>query len=84
MLLHRYQRAKSVIQERIFFISFSGLIGMAPTEAKVRDEIRILLGCSFPVILRPHNNGEYYTVIEEPYVDGCADGKAIEKLEEGK
>jgi hypothetical protein len=68
---------------RKFFI-FAGLMGMAPAEAQAGDAICILLGCSCPVMLRPYNHGEFYTLIGEAYMEGYMTGKGMDELEDGK
>jgi hypothetical protein len=40
---------------RRFFVSPSGLIGMAQAGSQVGDKICIPFGCFYPVILRSHN-----------------------------
>ena len=45
------------------------------------DILCVLLGCSFPVILRPTNG--YYLLIGEVYVDELMNGEAIARLKVG-
>jgi hypothetical protein len=75
---------RTVMAGRRFFVSSSGLLGMAPAEAQVGDKICVLLGCSYPVILRPSEAGKYYTFIGEAYVNEYMSGKAMDELDEGK
>jgi hypothetical protein len=76
--MHSYMAGRRV------FSSSSGRSGMAPAEAEIGDKICILLGCSFPVILRPADDGKSYTLIGEAYVHEYMDGKAMGELYQGK
>ena len=59
-----------------------GFLGLATENVRDRDLIFILIGCRFPVVLRPQ--GEYYRVVGEIYVYGIMNGEAMEVLEQGK
>jgi hypothetical protein len=75
---------RTTMKGRIFFISSSGLMGMAPAEARMGDKICILLGCSTPVILRPSDDNKYYTLIGEAYIHEYMEGKGMDELDQGK
>jgi hypothetical protein len=56
-------------------------VGLAPWNSAEGDVLCVLLGCSFPVILRPVNG--YYTLIGEVYVDELMNREAIAQPQEG-
>ena len=62
-------------------LSDSKHVGLAPWNSTEGDIICVLLGCSFPVILRPANG--YYLLIGEAYVDELMNGEAIAQLKVG-
>jgi N-acyl-L-homoserine lactone synthetase len=65
-----------------FIISRTKLAGLAPRAAEEGDQIVILLGCDFPVVMR--NMGSYWTLIGEIYVDKIMYGEAMDGLVSGK
>jgi hypothetical protein len=65
-----------------FIISRTKLAGLAPQAADDGDQIVILLGCDFPVVMR--NMGSYWTLIGEIYVDEIMYGEAMDGLVSGK
>jgi hypothetical protein len=69
------------MQGKRLVISDSKHAGLAPWNSAEGDVLCVLLGCSFPVILRPVNG--YYTLIGEVYVDELMNGEAIAQLQEG-
>ena len=72
------------MNRRRMFISMKGAVGLAPWDAEKGDIICVLLGCRFPVVLRPMGpSGNYYVLVGEAYVEGFMDGEAIVGLEEG-
>jgi hypothetical protein len=60
----------------------SGFLGLAPEALQKGDEIAVIYGCNFPVVLRKY--GEMYRVIGESYVDGIMDGELMEAKERGE
>lgn len=63
----------------------SGHVGMAPATVVHGDAVYVLLGCAFPVILRPvKNNAGQYQVAGECYVDGFMKGEALKGLDNGE
>ncbi|KAK0103167.1 hypothetical protein ONS95_014965 [Cadophora gregata] len=62
----------------------SGHVGMAPATVVPGDSVYILLGCAFPVILRPGKITGQYKVVGECYVDGFMKGEAIQGLDSGE
>jgi hypothetical protein len=73
--------AASTMNRRRLFIS-SSVLGLAPWNAAVGDLICVLLGCRFPVVLRPIEGG--FRLVGEAYVDKFMNGEAIVALQEGK
>ncbi|KAK0101309.1 hypothetical protein ONS95_006486 [Cadophora gregata] len=65
--------ACKLIAYRRFFISSSGLMGLAPDSAEPGDIICILLGCFMPVILRPM--GRHYILLGGAYYHEYMYGK---------
>ncbi|KAL9617980.1 MAG: hypothetical protein Q9160_007285 [Pyrenula sp. 1 TL-2023] len=56
-----------------------GHIGMVPTEARKRDLICVLFGCSVPMILRRAANERSYTFIGECYLHGFMNGEVFNR-----
>lgn len=65
------------IFKRRFYLSSSGIMGLAPEDAKVADVVCVLLGCSVPVVLRAV--GKHYIHVGDVYLDGYMSGRAIEE-----
>ncbi|TVY42358.1 Heterokaryon incompatibility protein 6,OR allele [Lachnellula occidentalis] len=74
--------ASMTMNRRSLFISKTDVVGLCPWNAAVGDVICVLLGCRFPVILRPVK-GKYH-LVGEAYVDGFMNGEAMALLEQGK
>jgi hypothetical protein len=66
-----------------FFVT-KELIGMVPEATKYGDVVCVVSGFSFPVVLRPQHNGEYFTLNGPAYVDAYMDGRTAKEVEEGK
>lgn len=60
------------------FVSDSGHLGSVMSGAQTGDQLRILYGGKLPYIVRPHEDGRYYTFICEAYVPGLMYGEALE------
>ncbi|XXG99605.1 hypothetical protein Hte_005946 [Hypoxylon texense] len=81
------------IYQRRLFVTERGLIGLAPRDASVDDEVHIMLGCPSPFILRPMEEAtkvEYkgdilssYTIIGDGYLHGNMSGEALEGGSQG-
>ncbi|TVY30682.1 Heterokaryon incompatibility protein 6,OR allele [Lachnellula hyalina] len=74
--------ASITMNRRRLFISQTGIVGLCPWNAAVGDVICVLLGCRFPVILRPVEGK--YKLVGEAYVDGLMNGEAMALLEKGR
>ena len=82
-LVNRWlQTISSSVYGRRFFLSDQGCMGLCPEDYEDGDFIAILLGCSYPVLLRPHDG--YHELIGDVYLDGYMYGKGIDELDEGK
>jgi len=75
-------RGTEGIYNRSFLISESGNLDIGINTLEEGDLICILLGCQWPVILRPH--GRQYLVLGNSYFEGYMYGRAIDEMEEGK
>ncbi|KAN0105893.1 HET domain containing protein [Hyaloscypha variabilis] len=65
---------------RLFFISRTGLMGMAPRHVQPGDLICVFFGAKIPVWLR--RKGKVYVLIGEVYIsDGYMEGRAIDEME---
>jgi hypothetical protein len=62
----------------------TGHFGLAPVTVEPGDAVYVILGCSIPVILRCVPETSHYAVIGECYVEGFAQGEAIDALDDGK
>lgn len=76
------RRATIAIQHRRLCTTDTGFLGLAPDEVEVGDTVAILLGCNYPVLLRPFEDGFKY--VGECYIDGMMEGEAIEAAGHGK
>ncbi|KAE8443174.1 hypothetical protein EG329_002272 [Mollisiaceae sp. DMI_Dod_QoI] len=74
--------ASLTMNRRRLFLSKEGLVGLAPWDAVEGDVVCVLLGCRFPVVLRPVDG--HYVLVGETYVDGFMNGEAMVGLQEGR
>jgi hypothetical protein len=70
------------MNRRRFFLSSSGLVGLAPWNAADGDVVCVLLGCRSPVVLRRQE--DHYILIGEAYLDEYMNGEAIIGLRDGE
>ena len=70
---HSSETGATFMQDRRFFISSGGHMGLAPQHARIGDSVCVLLGCSQPIILRDHK--DYHTVIGESFIHGLMYGE---------
>lgn len=76
--------ATLMMNRRRLFVSRNAILGLAPWNADVGDEIVVLLGCKFPVVVRKGVDGTRSMLVGEAYVEGFMEGEAIRGLEEGR
>ncbi|KAI4200792.1 MAG: hypothetical protein LQ350_003700 [Teloschistes chrysophthalmus] len=76
--LHRFIE---VTRNRCFFATANGRIGIGPADTKPGDDVRVIIFCPTPYILR--ERGSVYEFIGEAYVDGMMYGQALEMVDQG-
>lgn len=64
--------AANVCYNRLF-TTHMGLVGICPPSARSGDLVSVLLGCSVPLVLRPH--GDNFKVIGACYAHGIMEGE---------
>ncbi|CZR62733.1 related to heterokaryon incompatibility protein het-6 [Phialocephala subalpina] len=69
--------ASRLMHGKRLVLSSSKIACLAPWDTEDGDLICILLGCSFPVILRPRD--DHYLLVGEAYVDGIMYGEAFNR-----
>jgi hypothetical protein len=84
-----YACAERSSMRRRFMTTDKGYLGWAPgnmyggpsDQVRGGDLIVIVLGCSTPLVIRPH--GDTFQMLGEAYVQGLMDGEAMRKLADG-
>jgi hypothetical protein len=71
-------------QNRAFFITDGGRIGIGPQDMQPTDIICVLFGGTVPYVLRPTENPSEYLFIGECYVHGAMSGEAVDDYERGR
>jgi hypothetical protein len=71
--------ASGVIWAQKLFVTDTGYLGMGPKSGQEGDELWIVAGCPFPMVLRRHvRDGEgWYFVLGRAYVHGVMHGEAV-------
>lgn len=69
-------RVTEMVGARAFFKTGNGYIGLGPESIKSGDQACLILGCQFPLILRPSGT-ENYRVVGECYIDGFMESEAL-------
>jgi hypothetical protein len=65
-------------QDRAFFWTEDGRMGLGPGLARATDKIMVLPGCLTPMILRPSHNGNgRYRVVGECFIHDLMNGEAL-------
>ncbi|KAF2720235.1 HET-domain-containing protein [Polychaeton citri CBS 116435] len=64
------------VQGRRFITTDSGHIGITPAATRAKDIVCVLLGCPWPMILRPHLPGGFQ-VVGSTYVHGVMNGESL-------
>lgn len=65
-----------------FFVSESGLLGVAPSNVRVGDLVCVMLGGKVPFGRREMEG--HYQLVEEAYLHGYIDGRAMDLAHQGK
>ena len=74
-------RVERFCWSRRLITTTEGFVEMVPHTADRGDVVCVLLGCSFPMLLRPR--GQSYRVVGPCYVHGIMDGEAIDWIKKG-
>jgi hypothetical protein len=69
-------------QNRCFFVSSKGCMGLGPLGTRTGDEICVLLGCNQPLLIR--RVGDHHLVVGQCYVYGMMYGEMIDEMEAGR
>ena len=76
-------RSVSEIQWRLmshcFFVSEEKMMGLCPVSTLPGDKLALVVGCCWPVVLRPRINGSFQ-LIGVGYVHGFMSGEWVDKL----
>ncbi|CAD6592218.1 MAG: hypothetical protein ASARMPRED_006120 [Alectoria sarmentosa] len=75
------ERVERFCWSRRLITIIQSFVGMVPHNADRGDVVCVLLGCSFPMLLRPHE--QFYRVVGPCYVHGIMEGEAIDWLNKG-
>ncbi|KAF2995588.1 hypothetical protein E8E13_004671 [Curvularia kusanoi] len=75
------KRAAKALQCRRLCTTETGYLCLAPDDVQIGDVVAVILGCNYPVLLRPFEGGFKY--VGECYVDGMMDGEAIDAAARG-
>ncbi|PSN65403.1 HET-domain-containing protein [Corynespora cassiicola Philippines] len=59
----------------------TGHFGLAPGKARRGDEVFVVVGCCFPVVLRRKPYSDHYEIVGECYIEGFARGEALEMFD---
>ncbi|KAF2192135.1 hypothetical protein K469DRAFT_716630 [Zopfia rhizophila CBS 207.26] len=84
------ERLQRTLRGKRIFITEKGFLGLAPSNVKTGDVVCVLLGGNVPFSIRPHRQmKKRYTymvsrLVEETYLHGFMDGRAVEMAEKGK
>ncbi|KAL9579091.1 MAG: hypothetical protein Q9203_006846 [Teloschistes exilis] len=80
-VLFFFHRFITVTRNRCFFATANGRIGIGPADTQPGDDVRVIIFCPTPYILR--EQGSVYEFIGEAYVDGMMYGQALEMVDQG-
>jgi hypothetical protein len=81
-LTYHLSLAVHSLRKRKLATTKGGYIAMVPRNVKRGDVVIVLLGCNFPVLVRPC--GLYFRVLGECYVHGLMDGQVFGLAKSGK
>lgn len=73
-------RMASWMWSRRLAVTEGGYIGVMPRVAQQGDVVALILGCSCPILLRPH--GDTFRIVAECYVQGIMQGEILQQLVE--
>lgn len=72
----------AVRENRCFFVSSKGYMGLGPLGTQIGDQICVLLGCDQPLLIR--RIGDHHVVVGQCYVYGMMYGEMIDEMEAGR
>ncbi|KIW65948.1 hypothetical protein PV04_08161 [Phialophora macrospora] len=72
---------RSVLHKRFFVTEKQGLFGMAPSNVQPGDLVCVLDGGTVPFLLREDGGSKHLRFVEEAYVHGYMDGRAVDEAE---
>jgi hypothetical protein len=67
---------RTACKGRSFYMTKDMVPGLGPFSTKPGDHVTVLLGCNYPMVLRPTKDGSY-KVVGQAYYDGFMDGEAL-------
>ena len=70
------------LEHRALITTRTGYVGLAPEAAHPGDVVAILLGCRWPVVLRPRNE-DRHQVVGGCYIHGFMDGEILDQQRDG-
>jgi len=73
---------RKLTRTKSFFITKEGLMGQGPLGCRQGDRICVLLGCRYPLILRPVESGGF-AIVGGAFVHGMMNGEVMYKLRSG-
>lgn len=76
IILDVLNRLWEMLNARRMLVSEKGRIGWVPWNTLPGDLIYVLIGCSMPVVLRPHGRGRF-RVLGECYLHGIMNGEGL-------
>ena len=76
------ERLQAAVKYNRFFVTEKGFIGMAPSNAQPGDIVCVFLGGHVPFCIRQVQ--DHFLLVEETYLHGFMDGKAIDMADCGE
>jgi hypothetical protein len=67
-----------VLQEKRFFITVDGHLGLASSAIEIGDSYCVLFGCVLPLVIRPTAIQGHFKLRGASYIDGAIRGKFVE------
>lgn len=53
------------------------VFGIASTDVRVGDIVAVIIGCAFPLVLRPEEKSSHYTIVGQAIIDGLMNEEAL-------
>lgn len=82
-VLFFHQKVMVASPSRTLFVSDSGHVGTAPASIKAGDEIVLVSGFQYPILVRADEEAEVYRMLGTAYVPGMMEGQFWPKDGEG-